>query len=137
MLTSIDVPYNLCSGNVKLPNLFPFLGKTQLQVLSVLSALLLLVTNGTTAYAVRERVLLEPPRKRMLTETPFGIFGTVRDIWMNALTLPYVIMRIVRMRSPAADSRANNGIWCIASVSYNFCGNSFAYAPTTSAELGV
>jgi hypothetical protein len=90
------------------------LGNTQLQVLSVLSALLLLVTNGATVYAVNERVLLEPPSKRAHaseTSASFGMFGAVRDIWLNALTLPYVIMRIVRVRECLiGDSRTDFGL---------------------------
>jgi len=88
-----------CSGNIKLPALFPIFGKTQLQILSILSALLLLITNGITVYSVSERVLVEPPPKRSPTgenSTSFEMLRTVQDIWKNALTLPYVIMRIVR-----------------------------------------
>jgi len=84
-------------GNIKLPALFPIFGKTQLQILSILSAILLFVTNGTTVYSVSERVLVEPPPKRSPTGenlTSFGMLRTVQDIWRNALTLPYVIMRI-------------------------------------------
>lgn len=45
-------------GNINLLSLFPFLGKTQLQVLSFLTSVVLMVTHGLTAYSVKERVLL-------------------------------------------------------------------------------
>lgn len=38
-------------------NIFPFLGKTQLQVLSFLTSVILMATHGLTAYSVKERVL--------------------------------------------------------------------------------
>lgn len=62
--------------------------------MSALSGLLLLVTNGVTVYSVKERVLLESPSKTP-EETALGVFSTVKDIWSNVLTLPYVILRIV------------------------------------------
>lgn len=85
------------SGNINLPKLFPFLGSTQLQVLSFLSAFLLLFTFALTVVAVRERVLLEPSSRRATDDdaTRHGIFTTIKDIWANMWTLPYVIMRIV------------------------------------------
>jgi hypothetical protein len=45
------------SGNINLLNIFPFLGKTQLQVLSFLTSVILMATHGLTAYSVKERVL--------------------------------------------------------------------------------
>lgn len=46
------------SGNINLLAIFPFLGKTQLQVLSFLTSVVLMATHGLTAYSVKERVLL-------------------------------------------------------------------------------
>ncbi|KAF8307893.1 hypothetical protein DL93DRAFT_2171488 [Clavulina sp. PMI_390] len=82
-------------GNIKLPDLFPFLGTTQLQVLSALSAVLLILTNGATVLAVRERVLVEDKSiRRPGSSSSLGLFSTVKEIWSNVWTLPYVIMRI-------------------------------------------
>lgn len=56
---SLIAPYR---GNISLPKQFPFLGHTQLEVLSLLSGLLLLLTHGVTVCTVRERVLMEPSK---------------------------------------------------------------------------
>lgn len=47
------------SGNVDLPRLLPFLGKSQLQVLSVVVSLLLLGGHILMATLVKEKVLLK------------------------------------------------------------------------------
>ena len=39
--------------------IFPFMGRSQLEVLVVLASTILLVTHGVTAYFVEERVLVE------------------------------------------------------------------------------
>lgn len=48
----------LPSGNIELTAVFPFLGNTEIQIVSALSAFLLLATQGATAASVREKVLL-------------------------------------------------------------------------------
>ena len=45
-------------GNIELATVFPFLGNTEIQIVSALSAFLLLATQGATAASVREKVLL-------------------------------------------------------------------------------
>lgn len=47
-----------CSGNLDLPPYLPFLGKTQLQILSFLTSVILMVAHIFTSWAVTERVLL-------------------------------------------------------------------------------
>ncbi|KAF8341220.1 uncharacterized protein EI90DRAFT_2965491 [Cantharellus anzutake] len=79
-------------GNVSLPRLFPFLGNTQLEVLSALSGILLLTTHGLTIWTVHERVLMESPTD---TRKPSGgSLATVKEIWSNILTLPRVVLQI-------------------------------------------
>ena len=46
------------SGNLDLLPVFPWLGNTQLQILSFITASILLITHGFTSWAVTERVLL-------------------------------------------------------------------------------
>lgn len=90
--------YYLSSGNIRLPDIFPFLGVTQLQVLSALSAVLLVITNGTTVLSVRERILLEPSFNGKLygdNASHTGAVSTIKEIWASMWTLPYIIMRIV------------------------------------------
>lgn len=56
-----SVAYVRCAdyrGNLDLTPVFPFLGKTQIQILSFLTSLLVAITHGFTAWAVTERVLL-------------------------------------------------------------------------------
>ena len=45
-------------GNLDLPPALPFLGKTQLQILSFITSAILMVAHGFTSWAVTERVLL-------------------------------------------------------------------------------
>jgi len=46
-------------GNLDLVPVFPFLGGSQIQILSFLTSVLLLITHGFTSWAVTERVLLK------------------------------------------------------------------------------
>lgn len=46
------------SGNLDLPPMLPWLGKTQLQILSFVTSAILMVAHGFTSWAVTERVLL-------------------------------------------------------------------------------
>lgn len=46
------------SGNVDMTKVFPFLGSTQLEVLSVVGAFLLLIAHLATAYCVTEKVVV-------------------------------------------------------------------------------
>jgi len=55
--TGSNVDFN--SGNVDLPRILPFLGRTQLQVLSVVVSFLLLAGHLVMAVFVKERVLLK------------------------------------------------------------------------------
>lgn len=50
--------YTSSSGNVDLTKIFPFLGNTQLQVLSVIASLLLLGSHLVMAVVVKEKILL-------------------------------------------------------------------------------
>ena len=45
-------------GNLDLPHLFPFFGNAQLEVLSVITVLLLLLSQAWVCFHVKERVLL-------------------------------------------------------------------------------
>jgi solute carrier family 45 protein 1/2/4 len=46
------------SGNVDLPHMFPFLGRGQLEVLSIIASFLLVATQMLTAFCVKEKVLI-------------------------------------------------------------------------------
>ncbi|KAG8822590.1 hypothetical protein FRC19_005644 [Serendipita sp. 401] len=100
-------------GHISLPLYFPSLGKTQLQVLSVLASCLLLGAQLTTALSVRERVLLPSGLHQDLTSMESGtgpgwrrfavpkpsenkpsVFKVFKDIWSNIKILPPNIRRI-------------------------------------------
>lgn len=46
------------SGNIDLPKSLPFLGDSQLKVLSILTGIFLMATQGLTAFSVTEKVLV-------------------------------------------------------------------------------
>ncbi|KAJ9099137.1 hypothetical protein QFC21_004016 [Naganishia friedmannii] len=77
-------------GNINLLAIFPILGKTQLQVLSFLTSIALMVTHGLTAYSVKERVLLRDNRK----SSQLDMKSTIHSIWKNIFTLPPAIRSI-------------------------------------------
>ena len=58
------------SGGIDMPSLFPFLGNTELEVLSVVGSILLIGTHLTTITAVKERILLASGCAQVLSSTP-------------------------------------------------------------------
>lgn len=81
-------------GTIPLPKVFPFLGTTELEVLSVLVAVLLLGGHTLMAICVKERVLLKSA-DRPSGKRPNPFIREARAIWSNFLTLPSVIRQIV------------------------------------------
>ncbi|KAG8908297.1 hypothetical protein FRB99_007831 [Tulasnella sp. 403] len=87
-------------GNVDLPKTLPFLGKTQLQVLSVVTSIFLMATQGLTAASVSEKVLVKDAQ----SDGRNGFVDIFKDIWKNILTLPRVIMQICCIQFFFVDS---------------------------------
>ncbi|KAF9463203.1 major facilitator superfamily domain-containing protein [Collybia nuda] len=84
-------------GTIPLPSLFPFLGTTQLQILSVIVSLLLLGGHILMAICVKERILakvVEDTRSKNITKPPNAILREIRELWINTMTLPRVIRQI-------------------------------------------
>ncbi|PVF94319.1 MFS general substrate transporter [Serendipita vermifera] len=100
-------------GNLSLPSIFPIFGRTQLQVLCVLTSMLLLASHGVTILSVKERVLLpeseQAPQqseaengrssgwRHYPAKTPpkrFGPVAAIKDIWVNVQHLPTNIRQI-------------------------------------------
>ncbi|CDZ96832.1 Sucrose transporter and related proteins [Phaffia rhodozyma] len=75
-------------GNVDLLKIFPFLASTQLKALTVITVLSLVGTHGLMVWGVKERVLIEDSRPKST------LGGTLKSIWVNALTLPKDIRNI-------------------------------------------
>ncbi|KAJ3559646.1 hypothetical protein NM688_g217 [Phlebia brevispora] len=75
-------------GNVDMTKILPFLGDTELEVLSVVGAFLLVLTHGATAYCTKEKVVVENNRSEK------GFRKEIKDLWQCARTLPSVIMQI-------------------------------------------
>ncbi|CAE6500593.1 unnamed protein product [Rhizoctonia solani] len=95
-------------GGINLPNVFPWLGRTQLEVLTVVSSVLLLALHGVTAASVEEKVLVVDGQVRSsLFRDGISLICRIRgasdgnvfvrifkDIWDNILTLPRTIRSI-------------------------------------------
>ncbi|KAG8942104.1 hypothetical protein FRC04_003859 [Tulasnella sp. 424] len=77
-------------GNIDLPKAIPWMGKTQLQVLSVVTSIFLMVTQGITSASVTEKVLV----KEADGQGKGSFLSIFKDIWNNILTLPRVILQI-------------------------------------------
>lgn len=99
-----------------LPKILPFLGKTQLQVLSAVATFLLVGTHLIMAFMVKEKVLLantdaagyvgrSTPFQDPLTLSCYrrknkkSFKQELKDIWTNILTLPRTIRQIVSRTS--------------------------------------
>ncbi|KAJ1300914.1 hypothetical protein OPQ81_003339 [Rhizoctonia solani] len=77
-------------GGINLPKVFPWLGRTQLEVLTVVSSVLLLALHGITAASVEEKVLVTDG-----STSDDNVFVRIfKDIWDNILTLPRIIRSI-------------------------------------------
>ncbi|RDB28230.1 General alpha-glucoside permease [Hypsizygus marmoreus] len=82
-------------GSIPLPKMLPFLGTTQLQVLSVIVSILLFAGHSIMAICVKERVLLkETDQDYPTSKRPNAFVRDIRDLWSNILTLPPVIRQI-------------------------------------------
>ncbi|EKM56768.1 uncharacterized protein PHACADRAFT_254080 [Phanerochaete carnosa HHB-10118-sp] len=75
-------------GNVDMTKVFPFLGDTELEVLSVIGSFLLVLTHCATAYSVKEKVVISTK------QTDKGLRKEFKEIWTNIRTLPTVIRQI-------------------------------------------
>ncbi|KIL68411.1 hypothetical protein M378DRAFT_120453 [Amanita muscaria Koide BX008] len=78
-------------GNINLRNILPFLGKTQLEVLSVIVSVLLLSGHVLMSFLIKERVLLKDDHSKAAKKS---FIQEVRDIWFGMLNLPPVIRKI-------------------------------------------
>ena len=95
-----------CRGNLDVTKVFPFLGKTDLEVLSVIGAFLLVATHLMTALSVKEKVVVSSQYVVSVLSPKISSHGTLRvakkglrqefkEIWDNARSLPPVIRQIV------------------------------------------
>ncbi|KAG6827803.1 hypothetical protein H0H92_010409 [Tricholoma furcatifolium] len=81
-------------GTIPLPSMFPFLGTTELEVLSVIVSVLLLAGHTVMAIFVKERILLKDHTANATEKRPNAVIREVRELWSNLLTLPPVIRQI-------------------------------------------
>ncbi|KAJ2914560.1 hypothetical protein MD484_g5815, partial [Candolleomyces efflorescens] len=81
-------------GNVDLTRVFPFLGGTQLEVLSVVVSFMLLAGHVVMAGLVKERILLKSNNSSQKSTKANAFIQELKDIWSNMLTLPWVIRQI-------------------------------------------
>jgi len=106
----------LNSGNVDLPRILPFLGKSQLQVLSVVVSLLLLIGHLIMAMLVKEPVLRSKSQRKSFRQE-------IKDLWSNMRTLPRVIRQIVSILLLLLILGTNT---YLSSVSYSSCASSLS-----------
>jgi hypothetical protein len=85
------------SGGIDMPSLLPFLGHTELEVLSVVGVLTLVGTHLVTITSVKERILLASGYAQVLSSLPRKLIQELNEIWVNAWNLPPVIRQIVRV----------------------------------------
>ncbi|WWC93308.1 hypothetical protein V866_000142 [Kwoniella sp. B9012] len=71
-------------GNLDLPPVLPFLGKTQLQILSFMTSAILMISHTFTSWAVSERVLLRDDRP----QSQSSLKANLKSIWDNMFSLP-------------------------------------------------
>ncbi|ODN77750.1 hypothetical protein L202_04886, partial [Cryptococcus amylolentus CBS 6039] len=71
-------------GTLDLTGTLPWLGKTQLQILSFITSVILMVTHTFTSWAVSERVLLRDDRP----QSQSGLKSNLKAIWDNMFSLP-------------------------------------------------
>ncbi|KAJ7026184.1 major facilitator superfamily domain-containing protein [Mycena alexandri] len=76
-------------GNLNLPELLPFLGSSELQVLSVLVVVLIVTGHFTTAVLVREGIVVTAPEHRRQS-----LRAEIHQIFASMRTLPRVIKQI-------------------------------------------
>ncbi|KAH9968022.1 major facilitator superfamily domain-containing protein [Russula dissimulans] len=75
-------------GGINMPSLLPFLGRTELEVLSVVGFILLIGTHVTTITAVKERILLTSRKNKK------SFREEITEVWVNTRNLPPVIRQI-------------------------------------------
>ncbi|KAI0279577.1 major facilitator superfamily domain-containing protein [Russula aff. rugulosa BPL654] len=75
-------------GGINMPSLFPFFGRTQLEVLSVFGSVILIGSHITTLTAVKERILLSSGKGKK------SFLGELNDLWVNTQNLPPIIRQI-------------------------------------------
>ncbi|OCF75727.1 solute carrier family 45, member 1/2/4 [Kwoniella mangroviensis CBS 8886] len=71
-------------GNLDLPPVLPFLGRTQLQILSFMTSAILVISHTFTSWAVSERVLLRDDRP----QSQSSLKANLKSIWDNMFSLP-------------------------------------------------
>ncbi|KAF7308489.1 hypothetical protein HMN09_00697900 [Mycena chlorophos] len=81
-------------GNLNLPTILPFLGSTELQVLSVIVVVLLLGGHLTTATLVREKVLIRAPEQVYISEARPSLREELGRLLSNMFSLPRIIQQI-------------------------------------------
>ena len=68
---------NQDSGGINMPSLLPFLGSTELEVLSVIGVITLVGTHLATVASVKERILLTSGYAQALQPTPRKLIHTI------------------------------------------------------------
>ncbi|KAG8959256.1 hypothetical protein FRC03_008241 [Tulasnella sp. 419] len=76
-------------GNIDLPKVLPIFGRTELEILSVITCITLVLSHGITSVSITEKVLVQSTDQKKS-----GVFSIFRDIWINMRTLPWTVKQI-------------------------------------------
>ena len=120
---------NQDSGGINMPSLLPFLGHTELEVLSVIGVILLIGTHLATVASVKERILLTSGYAQVLFTHPpeadpchyprqkkKSFLQELNEIWVNGWNLPPVIRQIVRVTPSLSANELLMGTFVVRSV---------------------
>ncbi|PWZ03283.1 hypothetical protein BCV70DRAFT_197512 [Testicularia cyperi] len=101
-LCGIGAVLSFLIGNQDLPSITPSIfGKTQIQIISTLVTLILLVTHGIVLWLVEEQVLVSRPAGARSSSAPSpkqGLVAIFRDLYSQARTLPQPILEIFKIQ---------------------------------------
>ncbi|SJX61367.1 related to general alpha-glucoside permease [Sporisorium reilianum f. sp. reilianum] len=98
-LTGVGSVLSFLIGNLDLPKVAPgFLGKTQIQIISVLVSAILIVTHAAVVLRVEEQVLAQSHAHGSRKPKGLGLAALVSDLYTQARGLPPPIIEIFKVQ---------------------------------------
>lgn len=98
-LTGVGSVLSFLIGNLDLPKIAPgFLGKTQIQIISVLVTAILIATHAVVVLRVEEQVLAQPHSHGSRKAKGLRLVAIVSDLYTQARGLPPPIIEIFKVQ---------------------------------------
>ncbi|TKY89212.1 hypothetical protein EX895_001743 [Sporisorium graminicola] len=98
-LTGVGSVLSFLIGNLDLPKLAPgFLGKTQIQIISVLVSVILIATHAIVVLRVEEQVLAHSRSHGSRKPKGLGLVAIVSDLYKQARGLPPPILEMFKVQ---------------------------------------